>query len=317
MPELNRRKKVPFLFIFLVLFLASSSSAQENFFPFKNKASQVVAEVTVDRDDTSPGGTAGVTVDVTIPLKHHAYLDRGEKGFYIPVEFDFSKLGPLGIEVNKVSVPEGKKDEDFGATVLRGTGRYEWDFSSKDMINFDSLPKFKISYQVCNDETKICFPPGSLFVSFTESGAETAKVEEPEPVKPETESEADGKGVSEVVSDKFKQYSTNFFLSFFIILAAGLLAAGTPCVYPMLPITCTILMNRGKGSKTLGNYHTISYFLGIVFIYILLGYLAGMTGGAFSTFMRSATVNLFFSFLFILLGLAMLGFFQMSVGENF
>jgi len=67
----------------------------------------------------------------------------------------------------------------------------------------------------------------------------------------------------------------------------------------------------------LGIYHSIFYFLGIVCVYITLGLIAGITGGAFNTVMQNSFVNFFFAFIFGFLGLAMLGLFNFSMGEDF
>ncbi len=98
-----------------------------------------------------------------------------------------------------------------------------------------------------------------------------------------------------------------------LILVLGLMSAATPCVYPMIPITVRILMGRGGGNAALGRTHAFLYFLGIILIYAVMGFVAGATGGGFNRFMQIPVVILAFAILFALLGLSMFGLFEIQI----
>jgi thiol:disulfide interchange protein DsbD len=105
----------------------------------------------------------------------------------------------------------------------------------------------------------------------------------------------------------------NPLIAVVIIFFAGLLSAATPCVYPMIPITVRILMGRGGDNPALGRLHAFMYFVGIVIIYAVLGFVASATGGGFNEILRIPLVILSFAMLFALLGLSMLGLFEIQM----
>lgn len=114
--------------------------------------------------------------------------------------------------------------------------------------------------------------------------------------------------------------STNFgnpLIAILITLLAGLASAATPCVYPMIPITARILMGRGGDDAARGRLHAVMYFVGIIIVYAALGVIAGSTGGAFNELLRIPLVILAFAVLFLLLGLSMLGLFEIQLPSSF
>jgi thiol:disulfide interchange protein DsbD len=114
----------------------------------------------------------------------------------------------------------------------------------------------------------------------------------------------------------FKNNQGNTLIMFGLMLIAGLLSVATPCVYPMLPITSMFIINRAQGHKDKEKQHALAYMVGMIGTYIVLGLLAGMTGGAFNTFMQSAWVNLAFAVFFAFFAIALLGFYELSFMQN-
>ena len=99
--------------------------------------------------------------------------------------------------------------------------------------------------------------------------------------------------------------------SLFYLFLGGLLASLLPCVYPIYPITATLLRNRsgsGQGSWT----HPLAYYLGLACIYFVFGIVAALSGGAFNQILRLPETNLALAFLFLLLALSTAGFIQLS-----
>ena len=92
------------------------------------------------------------------------------------------------------------------------------------------------------------------------------------------------------------------------MFGAGVLTSLTPCVYPMIPITVSVISGtaregQGKG-RTLGL--TITYVLGVATFYALLGTIAGLTGTLFGTVSASPWAMLAIGNLLIVFALAML-----------
>jgi Thiol:disulfide interchange protein len=97
---------------------------------------------------------------------------------------------------------------------------------------------------------------------------------------------------------------------------AGILSVATPCVYPMLPITTVFIVNRANGVAEKEKLHAFAYVIGIIATYTALGLIAGMTGGAFNTFMQSAWVNIGFALFFSFFAIALLGFYELAFMQN-
>lgn len=69
------------------------------------------------------------------------------------------------------------------------------------------------------------------------------------------------------------------------LFGAGLLTSLTPCVYPMIPITASVIAGTAKAGqgrrRTVGL--TLTYAVGMATLYAFLGALAGVTGTLFGT----------------------------------
>ncbi|EPG74872.1 cytochrome C biogenesis protein transmembrane region [Leptospira fainei serovar Hurstbridge str. BUT 6] len=87
------------------------------------------------------------------------------------------------------------------------------------------------------------------------------------------------------------------------LFAGGLFASLLPCVYPLYPITVGIIQSRGQSTES-KILHPLLYYVGLSFMYLCFGVLAGLTGGAFNTILRFPVTNLILSILIFLLALA-------------
>ena len=69
------------------------------------------------------------------------------------------------------------------------------------------------------------------------------------------------------------------------LFGAGVLTSLTPCVYPMIPITASVITGTARENqtrrRTLGL--TLTYVVGMATLYAFLGLLAGLTGTLFGT----------------------------------
>lgn len=285
------------------------------------KASAVESKV-----ELKPGAKAYFTVRVVVPQDHHVYLDRGDDDLYIPVEFEFTDIVNNGYNIETVEIPEGEREEKVKATVLRGENRYRFAIEAAGASPSSNTLQINLRYQICNDINNVCFMPNTISLPLPvmiKPNAEEVITSDTDNRKPSVNSSADvlrttkGEGLTGWLLAKYHEYSRNIFISFFFMVLAGILAAATPCVYPMLPITSAFLMQRGGGSRERGRKHSLLYFLGIILVYMIMGYVAGMTGGALNTIMRSTVVNIVLAIFFAILALSMLGFYDLSFGQGF
>ena len=106
-------------------------------------------------------------IAVQIPPNYHGYLDAGDEGFFIPLSFTFPSLEEQGAQVIMVSRPAGERDEVVHATVLRGSGEFAFRIEATHTASIaaETLP-MTFRYQICNDVTKICYPPQEVAVSL-------------------------------------------------------------------------------------------------------------------------------------------------------
>jgi len=101
-------------------------------------------------------------------------------------------------------------------------------------------------------------------------------------------------------------------LSYGFLFLGGILASLLPCVYPLYPITATVVSGRSTGAR-LRWLHPLAYYGGLASMYSLLGFIAGASGGAFNAAMRLPAVNLLLAATFLILALATAGFLHLDV----
>jgi thiol:disulfide interchange protein DsbD len=93
-----------------------------------------------------------------------------------------------------------------------------------------------------------------------------------------------------------------------LLFAAGVATSLTPCIYPMIPITASILGGAGAVGRSRGRTAvlTFAYVAGLALVYSLLGLLAGLTGTLFGAVSSNPWAYFVMANLLLVLGLAML-----------
>lgn len=98
------------------------------------------------------------------------------------------------------------------------------------------------------------------------------------------------------------------------IFLGGMLVSLTPCVYPMIPITLSIIGARSAQSKPLvGFMRSLVFVLGIASIYTALGLIVALSGGTIGFLLQSKGFLFGLSIFFIFMGLGMLGLFNLQL----
>lgn len=102
------------------------------------------------------------------------------------------------------------------------------------------------------------------------------------------------------------------------LFGAGLLTSLTPCVYPMIPITMSVITGtvqegQGKG-RTVAL--TLTYAVGLALVYAFLGALAGVTGTLFGTVSASPWARLVIGNLLLVFALIMLDVLPLPVPQR-
>ena len=110
----------------------------------------------------------------------------------------------------------------------------------------------------------------------------------------------DGVGLSQALAQ-------SPLLALVTLFGAGLVTSLTPCVYPMIPITASVLVATAgeNASRSRVISLTFTYALGLAMLYATLGLLAGLSGTLFGTISANPWVRLAMGNLLLVFGLAM------------
>jgi thiol:disulfide interchange protein DsbD len=99
-----------------------------------------------------------------------------------------------------------------------------------------------------------------------------------------------------------------------LLFLGGLIASLLPCVYPLYPITASIIQKRSPGSSRL--LHPTAYYSGLLLVYASFGVIAATTSGAFNAVLRLGITNLAISALFVILALSTAGWLHLSLFQG-
>lgn len=92
------------------------------------------------------------------------------------------------------------------------------------------------------------------------------------------------------------------------LFGAGVLTSLTPCVYPMIPITASVIAGTSQEGQSRGRTValTLTYAVGLATLYAILGALAGVSGQLFGSVSASPWARLAIGNMLVLFALAML-----------
>lgn len=110
--------------------------------------------------------------------------------------------------------------------------------------------------------------------------------------------------------------SKGLFWMFVVAFLGGVVASLTPCVYPIIPITLSVLGARNSASKLHGFSLALVYVLGLSVTYTVLGVVAATTGALFGSLMQNNWVLGGISVLFIAMGFSMMGLFDVTLPSD-
>jgi thioredoxin:protein disulfide reductase len=110
--------------------------------------------------------------------------------------------------------------------------------------------------------------------------------------------------------------SRGLLITFLFVFFAGILTSFTPCIFPMIPITLSIL---GQNAHLRSRKHNFLlahvYVLGIATTYSALGVFAAATGAMFGSFMSHPLVLSFICLVFLTMSLSMFGVFELQAPQ--
>jgi len=178
-------------------------------------------------------------------------------------------------------------------------------------------------FQICE---KVCKPPATakFKVALTSSptsstadpavtqnngGAQSSAIPQLNTDDPAIDSASGGPSRSITASSPKGQ---NLFAFMVAAITAGFVALATPCVFPMIPITVAFFLKQEEKRVGSSLRLAIVYCLSIIFAFTILGLaMARIFGGtSLTSLANNPWLNVFFSILFIVFALMLLGLFE-------
>lgn len=219
-----------------------------------------------------------------------------------------AKAGSM-VTLGELGLPAGRTltDPYFGVAEV-----YDQDFTALIPLQAGGEVPARLDLEVRHQgcaEGGLCYPPQitPLTVRLTDTAGQAASA----PIPP-----AGPAGVA-AEQDRLAALLADSSLLWVLLVffGAGLLLTFTPCVLPMLPILSSIIV--GAGGSAAGRYRGLAlssaYVLPMALAYAILGVAAGLAGANLQAYLQSPLVLWPFAGLFVLLALAMFGFFELRL----
>lgn len=240
--------------------------------------------------------TQNVILEAVLPKKFHAYTDQ----------FKILNIKPEGFRIGEIKIkPEVEFYDKFSKKKRTGIlekGSITLLIEASDIISDPNQKvSFDLRHQICSES--VCFLPKSISIEVNTAQISNANEVLTAPVKE-----------SFSLLKSFEQtLQTSLLLSFLSVFIAGILTSFTPCIFPMLPITISILGYHADQKSRFHNFsRALMYVLGIAVTYSTLGVIAALTGSLFGSALTNKYVLFALVILFFSMSLSMLGVFELQ-----
>jgi len=105
----------------------------------------------------------------------------------------------------------------------------------------------------------------------------------------------------------------SFFLVLLLAFVFGIVSSLTPCVYPLIPITVSIIGSQALGNKFRGFKLSIVFVFGLSIFYTVFGLIAARSGTIFGNLLQSKVNILIVVAILFAMGLSLLGLFEIKL----
>lgn len=238
-----------------------------------------------------------VKIEVSMPSGFHAYSDQ----------FKILDIEAKNFKVENLIVNQEVEFYDKYTQKAR-LGFFEKGSVSVSVVAPDLIEeemasvKFKLRYQICSES--VCFLPQNISVE----------------VKASEDVATTGETITAPIEKTFSLFKSfdelirsSLLLAFLSVFVAGILTSFTPCIFPMLPITISILgYHADKNSRFKNFSRALAYVLGIALTYSTLGVIAAMTGSLFGSMLTNKFVLAGLVLLFFAMALSMWGAYEIQ-----
>ncbi len=275
-------KRFAQIFFALLLIFASGTALAENAAVNENP---VKFEANFVGDKILRGEKNKFLIEVTVAPKHHAYGDM----------FKLVFTSPSGLIVGDLKITPLKSLKDkFSGKVrdsVEGKASIQTEVFVPEAITLGKQTFiFKFTHQACGEE--YCLFPKTVEIKINAeviAGAPATGLPGAPPMPQSQKPLANMQN-----PDSFQNaLDKGVFWAFLFVFVAGILTSLTPCVFPMIPITMSIIGARSTQVKRVRGFSlSLTYVLGIAFTYSLLGVVAALTGQLFGSALSHPAVIL-------------------------
>jgi len=177
--------------------------------------------------------------------------------------------------------------------------------------------ELQFNYQGCSKKG-LCYSPMSSSIQSDDSNLNNSlKVKRID--KLELNNVKETKNETDTITQTLKDGS--FLLVLATFFGFGLLLSLTPCIFPMIPILSSIIVQQsnkdgGKMSASKGLFLALVYVLSMSVAYTVAGVLAGLFGANLQVALQEPIVIMIFSAIFVLLAFSMFGYFEIGLPQS-
>ncbi len=302
---MRREATAPVLAMLTLLLLAAAATAAAG--------QEVRLDVALDSPQAAVGAQAVAHFGFLCPPDRYvqkeglrvALADAGDAG--------------SGIAAGAPVLPEHKLKYDpfLEATVEYFDGEFTVDVVlsvGPEVAQGDHALTFDVRYALCGPN--FCrFEKASLAatLSVVEAGAAEPQV----PLVVEGRAAPSEDAAIGTVEDTVARFAEHGILvAVLLAFVAGLGLTLTPCIYPLIPVTVSLVGATSGRRRLDGLVRSLVYVLGISITYSIVGVLAAVTGGIFGVILQHPAVYVALAVIFVLLAGAMFDWYSFDVGSQ-
>ena len=180
----------------------------------------------------------------------------------------------------------------------------------KSKVNSNKVT-LDFAFQGCS-KAGLCYAPMNQIIELELK--DLGKVEVSKLINEETNSTLNE---TDTIANSLKNGSLLLVLATFF--GFGLLLSLTPCVFPMIPILSSIIVNAGQNSQLTakkGFFLSLVYVLAMSLAYTIAGVLAGLFGANLQVALQNPYVLTVFAAIFVALAFSMFGYFKLELPQS-
>ncbi len=276
-------------------------------------------------------GVARFRATIDVPSGHYLYQEQ----------MDFFLVDTLAVSIEEVNWPPGKVK--FDPFLEAKTEIHEKSPTVEVLVTVQegaSLPdsaRAYVLFQGCTAE--FCYFPEEVYVAAAWSdelapgggkgatgakpgaaaegaGAATAGAGTGAAAGAGSNTAGGGSGGAGGFDVAHKIASQGLFVTYLAVFLSGILLSFTPCVFPMIPITLSVIGARGEKSPLKGFMLSLVYVFGMALTYAVLGLVAASTGALFGSLFQSPVFVFSMVTIFVVLALGMFGLYELQIPSS-